>query len=257
MAVSDALERRLVDSVARLVQARVDAQPELRESYEAFTDEQARTHEQPPIEHLHVRRALRLFHAWRVNEVRRRLGPKLDAAKFLDVGDSDGLILKDLGKPGIGFNLAEDAVERIRANGIEAVLGDAHGLPFEDAEFDVVLCFETLEHVENPHQLLEGLARVCKPDGRVFISIPWVPRTYIHPRDPGSPRGYEHFFEFARDDFAALVSHTPLRIAGESVCEFLGEPQNLTDRALLLRNRGNHIVAGMFRRAQFFELAPR
>ena len=26
-------------------------------------------------------------------------------------------------------------------------------------------------------------------DGRVFISIPWVPKTFIHPRDPGQPRG--------------------------------------------------------------------
>ena len=251
------VERLLAASGARLVQARIDAEPDLREWYEAFTDEQARNHEHPPIEYLHIRRALRYFHAWRVREVRRRLADRLEAARILDVGDTDGLMLKHLGKTGIGFNLAPDAVDRIRANGIEAQLGDAHELPFDDDSFDAVLCFETLEHVEDPHLLLERLARVCKPRGRVFISIPWVPRTFIHPRDPSAARGYEHFFEFARNDFAALVSHTPLEIKGEAVCEMFGEPQTLIDRLVLLRNRRNHEVAAMFRRFQFFELAPR
>lgn len=240
--------------VARLVTARLEEQPELREWYDAFTDDDALRHEEPQIQEEQLRRVLRFFHAWRVAVVRERLGGDLATSRFLDVGDTDGLMLKHLGKTGIGLNLAADAVERIRANGIEAKLGDAHGLPFEDASFEAVLCYETLEHVEAPHQLLMELARVCKPGGRVFVSIPWVPRTFIHPRDRSTPRGHAHIFELARDDFAAVVTHTPLTIEWDTVCDVLGTPQTVADRALLAAHAGKHIVGGTFRRFQFFEL---
>ena len=118
-----------------------------------------------------------------------------------------------------------------------------------------MLCFETLEHVENPQQLLEELGRVVRPDGRVFVSIPWVPRTFIHPRKPEIDRGYAHIFEFSREDFASLVTHTGLEIRWETVCELLGRPTRMAQRAFLAASRGNHLVAGMFRRFQFFELA--
>jgi SAM-dependent methyltransferase len=255
-AAGRAVGERAAAAAARLVERRLEEQPELRRWYDAFSDEAARTHEQPPIEAEHVRRVLRLFHAWRVHVVRERMGDRLPDARCLDVGDTDGLMLSHLGKAGTGLNLAPDAVERIRANGVEAVLGDAHGLPFEDASFDCVLCFETLEHVENPHQLLTELARVCRPGGRLFVSIPWVPHTLIHARDPSLPRGHAHVFELARDDFAAVVSHTPFTIAWESACDVFGAPGSPAERALMAAHARSHIVAGVFRRFQFFELRP-
>ncbi len=119
-----------------------------------------------------------------------------------------------------------------------------------------MFCFETLEHVESPAQLLGQLARVCKPDGQVFISIPWVPRTFVHARDPTINRGYAHIFEFSRADFASLVSHTPLRIRWEAVCDLIGPPSRFAHRAFLAATRGSHQLAGTFRRFQFFELQP-
>ena len=255
-AAGEAFSQRSADLIDRLLAERVEREPELREWYDAFSDEVARNHEHPPIELAHVRRVLRYFHAWRVNVVRARMGERLAAARCLDVGDTDGLMLRHLGKDGIGFNLAPDAVERIRANGIEAQLGDAHGLPFEDGAFDCVLCFETLEHVEAPHSLLTELARVCKPGGSVFVSIPWVPQTFVHPRDPAMPRGYAHFFEFRPDDFAAVVSHTPLEVAHAEVLDLLDSARTRADRALIAAQR-HHTVAGVFRRFQFYELRPR
>jgi SAM-dependent methyltransferase len=241
-----------------LVWNRLDEQPELKPYVDEFSDAQAYSHfgADEPLESEYLRRAARLFHAWRVHALRDRIGPRLEEAKALDVGDTDGLILKHLGKPGVGFNLSEAALSNIRANGIEAVGGDGHGLPFADGEFDYVLCFETLEHVESPHQVLTELARVCSPDGRVFISIPWVPSTTFHPRDPSIQRGYQHVLELAHDDFHALVSHSPLRVVWEDVCWILGKPRTLEQRVFLLAHRGRTVV-GMFRGFQFFELAHR
>jgi len=246
------------DLVAELIDNRLAQEPQLRGLFAEMNDEQARLHFGPeePLEHRHLRSSVRYFHAWRLQVLRERLGARLEDARVLDVGDTDGLLLKHLGRPGLGFNLAPAAVDHIRSNGVEAVLGDGQRLPFDDGSFDCVFCFETLEHVESPAQLLEELARVCAPGGRLFVSIPWVPRTFIHARDPSIPRGYAHVFEFARADFGALVSHTPLRIRWEAVCDLIGAPSRPAHRAFLLATRRSHVLAGMFRRFQFFELEP-
>jgi SAM-dependent methyltransferase len=256
--VGPALLRRSSRIFGELVENQVDANPELREGYEAMTDEHARIHfgKDEIVDVEDLRRGLRYFHAWRVNRLRELIGARLDSADFLDVGDTDGLILKHLGRPGLGFNLSPAAVANIEANGIEARLGDGQELPFEDASFDYVICFETLEHVPSPARLLEELARVVRPDGRVFVSIPWVPRTYVHARDFRVDAGYGHAFELSRADFESLLTHTPLKIESEDVCELLGPPRTLEQRAFLVAQRG-HIVAGSFRRFQFFELARR
>jgi SAM-dependent methyltransferase len=245
--------------VGDLIERQLDANPELREWHEAMTDEQARLHfgEDEIVGYEHLRRGLRYFHAWRVHRVRRLVGPLLAEASFLDVGDTDGLMLKHLDQPGLGFNLSPAAVRNIEANGIEARLGDGQELPFDDASFDYVLCFETLEHVEAPTRLLGELARVCRPGGRVVVSIPWVPRTYVHTRDFSIDRGYGHVFEFCRGDFEALLTHTPLAIRGADVCELLAPPQGPAERAFMATLGRGHIVAGGFRRFQFFELAHR
>ncbi len=247
------------DLVAELIENQLEAEPHLRPWYEAMDDDAARNHfgEDEVLEHEHLRRGIRYFHAWRVHTLRERIDGALAGSSMLDVGDTDGLMLKHLDQSGIGFNIAPAAIRNIESNGIEAVFGDAHGMPFDDASFDFVLCFETLEHAENPHQLLTELARVCKPGGRVFVSIPWVPQTTVHPRDPEIDRGYGHVFELSRRDFGALVTHTPLEIGWETTCDTVGEPTRLAQRTYLRLTRNDHILAGAFRRFQFFELCKR
>lgn len=243
--------------VGELIWNRVSAEPHLLSLFEEMTDEQARIHfgEEEVVEEEHLRRVVRYFHACRVYTLRQRIGARLADAKILDVGDTDGLLLKYLGQTGIGFNLSPAVIRNIESNGIEARLGDGHGLPFEEDTFDYVFCFETLEHVESQHQVLMELDRICKPRGRIFISVPWVPRTFIYPRNPAYRRGAMHIFELCRDDFAALVTHTPLRIAWEDVCDILGEPSTLYQKLFLLYHYKDHIVGQTFRRFQFFELA--
>lgn len=250
---------KLPDAVGSLIGNQLAAHPELQQWYDLMTDEQSRVHEGEPhaLESGHFRQAIRYFHAWRIGQLHSRLGDALASAEMLDVGDTDGLMLKHLGKSGLGFNLSAVAVENIRSNGVEATLGDGERMPFEDGSFDVVLCFETLEHVPNPEQLLEELARVTRREGRVFISIPWVPRTFIHARDPSHSVGYQHIFELCRQDFAAVVSHTPLEITYESVCELFGRPHTSRERVIRLLSHRDHIVAGVFARFQFFELRHR
>lgn len=73
----------------------------------------------------------------------------------------------------------------IRCLGHEVICGDINDrqqhfvkadmektLPFNDEEFDVVLCLEGIEHVINPSSLASELSRVCKKGGEIIVSTP-------------------------------------------------------------------------------------
>jgi SAM-dependent methyltransferase len=49
---------------------------------------------------------------------------------------------------------------------------DTGALPLADATADVVVCAETIEHVENPRLLVRELARITRPGGHLFITTP-------------------------------------------------------------------------------------
>jgi 2-polyprenyl-3-methyl-5-hydroxy-6-metoxy-1,4-benzoquinol methylase len=51
-------------------------------------------------------------------------------------------------------------------------MGDVRELPFGDGMFDLVVCFETIEHVADPERLLAELRRVMAGDGLLFVSTP-------------------------------------------------------------------------------------
>ena len=46
---------------------------------------------------------------------------------------------------------------RARHPGTEFVAADVRELPFDDASFDLVVCFETIEHVAGPDGVLAEL----------------------------------------------------------------------------------------------------
>lgn len=64
----------------------------------------------------------------------------------------------------------------------EFVEGDLASLPWDDGAFDLVVCFEALEHVVTQAETLDELVRVLAPDGVLMVSSP-NPRVY----PPGNP----------------------------------------------------------------------
>lgn len=49
---------------------------------------------------------------------------------------------------------------------------DIQSMPFNDEEFDMVLCNHVIEHVEKDDLALKELFRILKPRGKVLITIP-------------------------------------------------------------------------------------
>jgi SAM-dependent methyltransferase len=50
--------------------------------------------------------------------------------------------------------------------------GSVYKLPFEDNIFDLIICSEVLEHLENYHGAIEEIHRVLKPGGKFLPSVP-------------------------------------------------------------------------------------
>lgn len=54
---------------------------------------------------------------------------------------------------------------------IKFKVADAHDLPFQDNFFDLVVCYETIEHVSNPLKMLKEMQRVLKKDGSAIVAM--------------------------------------------------------------------------------------
>lgn len=63
------------------------------------------------------------------------------------------------------------------------IFADAALLPFRDAAFDAVICLEVLEHVAQPDRVLAEIARVLKPGGKVWFSMPFLYPIHDAPYD--------------------------------------------------------------------------
>lgn len=50
-------------------------------------------------------------------------------------------------------------------------VADAHKIPYKSGFFDVVICTEVLEHVENPSKVLQEIKRVMKKNGIAIIEL--------------------------------------------------------------------------------------
>ncbi len=72
------------------------------------------------------------------------------------------------------------AKARLQGEGIDAPVSQVMDLPLQlsDATFDVVLSYETLEHVPDPKAFVRELSRVLKPGGTLVLTTPnllWEP----------------------------------------------------------------------------------
>lgn len=76
---------------------------------------------------------------------------------------------------------------------------DALCLPFETESFDVVVSFETIEHVSNGRSFLAEMHRVLRPGGHFICSTPNI-RYTAHPA--------YHLQEYEPERFYELIRHT-------------------------------------------------
>ena len=67
--------------------------------------------------------------------------------------------------------------------------GDFRKLEFEDDRFELVVCFEVIEYVEDPLTVLDELVRVLAPGGLLLVSAP--NRGAHQPGNPYQPHEFD------------------------------------------------------------------
>jgi SAM-dependent methyltransferase len=100
-----------------------------------------------------------------------------DYETIADVGCGANLLydcaIADLGKKVVGVDFTKSFLDLAPADPrIALVQGDATLLPFPDAAFDAVICSETLEHIPDDGRAARELARVIRPGGWLFLTVP-------------------------------------------------------------------------------------
>jgi SAM-dependent methyltransferase len=148
---------------------------------------------QSEIEHLH----------------RYLLARQLCAGKdVVDVASGEGYgsaLLAQVAVSVTGIEIAADAVTHAAASfrrpNLRFVRGDARAMGLADASADVVVSFETIEHLAEQEAFLAEIRRVLRPDGILIVSTP--DQDNYSPAD--SPANPFHVIELAKEEFARLL----------------------------------------------------
>jgi len=85
-------------------------------------------------------------------------------------------------------------------------------LPFENETIDIIYCYDTLEHLIYPEELMKEMVRVLKKEGKVFIRVPNVLASMAH-NDPT----HIFFFDKNRINYLAKSFFRKVSIAGEGL----------------------------------------
>lgn len=143
--------------------------------------------------------------------------------RVLDAACGEGYgsaLLSEIAADVVGVDIDAQAVEHARVRygsnpRLRFEQGDATRLPFDAGSFDLVVSFETLEHLAAQEQLLAGFARVLSDDGVLVISSP-DKRTYS---EIAGFHNEFHVRELYREELLALLQpHFPqIRLYGQKL----------------------------------------
>lgn len=114
----------------------------------------------------------------------------------------------------IGVDISPETVAHAKAKyGINAIVGSAEAIPIETGSVDLVVSFETIEHVPKPAKFVEEARRVLAPGGTLIISTPNV-EVY----GSGNEKNPFHCSEMSKEEFLALLNPKFSNIALHAQC---------------------------------------
>ncbi|MDO4917142.1 MAG: class I SAM-dependent methyltransferase [Rothia sp. (in: high G+C Gram-positive bacteria)] len=129
---------------------------------------------------------------------------------LLDIGAGPGTITADFAKIVDRVTIIEISHEVITQSqqffqdnsltNAEFHVGDVHSFPFADEKFDVVHAHQVLQHVANPVQAFQEMARVCKPGGLVAVRDADYGGFIWSPEFPGLDEWREMYLSLAKSN---------------------------------------------------------
>ncbi len=158
---------------------------------------------------------------WLISRFHRQIADRIAAMapeSLLDAGCGEGFVAKmlrermpHLALTGFDFDPAAVKLAQAANPGAEFTTASIFEIPYPEQSFDVVGCFEVLEHQTDPLPALRELTRVAKR--AVIVSVPHEPFFSLSNAARGKnwdirPRGSDpdHKQLWSRADFGAFVA---------------------------------------------------
>ena len=73
----------------------------------------------------------------------------------------------------VGIDISEDQLAR-NTYVSQKILGDIQTYDFDEGSFDIIMCWDVLEHLPDPEKALNSFARAVKPGGVILLALPNV-----------------------------------------------------------------------------------
>jgi SAM-dependent methyltransferase len=113
---------------------------------------------------------------WRARKATLDLHKRLGS--LLDLGCSSGAFLESLSKESwklYGVEMSADCAKTAEArSGAHVFVGDILDAPFPPESFDVVTCFDVLEHLYEPRRVMSRITEWLRPGGIFYVLVPNV-----------------------------------------------------------------------------------
>ena len=124
------------------------------------------------------------------------------------VGYGSHILLSGSPKSVLGMDISQEAIEYAKGHYTDVRLSfrcsDATSIPIPNESVDIVISFETLEHIEAFEDFIREVHRVLRPSGVLVVSTPNGERIIRHPgRPPANPF---HFKEFTLSEFLHVLA---------------------------------------------------
>lgn len=154
-----------------------------------------------------------------------------------DVGCHDGRILAHLpGRRKVGVDFYTSRFDEVRQKGIYPVkhnIDSSQPFPFEDGSFDVVTCYDTLEHCTRTDHIVNEISRMLKPKGLFISSVPNTnhPGAIVYFMMDYPPPSACRYRNNHYRDFTNLTFYKMLEVHGFKI----------------LKNEGSYLMAGLGR----------
>lgn len=192
--------------------------PDIRNQYTALE-----------LDNDYLKTKVRYQHAFQISLVDKII-KDFDNPVIIDIGDSAGThsqyIIRQYSKNNnikcFSINSDEKAIEKIRKKGLNAVHAKAEDLDSYNINGDILLCFQTLEHMMDPCNFLYRLS--SKTTAKyLIITVPYLKKSRVglsHAR--GLPKGYvtaenTHIFELNPEDWKLILKHSGWNIVDEKI----------------------------------------
>ncbi|MDQ5823953.1 MAG: class I SAM-dependent methyltransferase [Chloroflexota bacterium] len=120
-----------------------------------------------------------------LRDIRPVLGPRVEGTRLLDLGAGMGglsvALLREFGGGGLevqatDYNPSYAQIARLRAQryslDLPITVAAGEKLPYAESQFEMVLCMDVLEHVQDVEAVVSEIYRVLKPGGVVLTTVP-------------------------------------------------------------------------------------